>query len=363
MFISTRYLFRQLFFTTTFLLILFSLTIWLSQSLRFIEYVVQKGLKLTTLFFLATLALPEIIAVLLPFCFLIAVVFVYSKAESDHELIILRAVGASPFRLARAVIYSGLLFSLLLGSFTLYIIPKSLEQFHDLTHNIKNQAPSFYIQDRQFLSFGRITVYVREAINGKKLKGLLIHDNKPQNPSILVAEQGEVMRVRDKIHLTLYNGQRFETDNKTGKPIILRFDQYDVNINEPEGPKGDAKQSVHQLATFDLLDYDDQTFSMSRKISEFHKRVMTPFLVLLFGLSALAILLSGDYHRKGSNRKIIGAFVASLLMQILVMMLLNAIKRNEVYIYVTYLTVSGLFVASFYLLINPFARIPYRVKS
>lgn len=356
MFISTRYLFRQLFFTTTILLLLFSLTIWLSQSLRFIEYVVQKGLKLTTLFFLAALALPEIIAVLLPFCFLMAALFIYNKAETDHELIVLRVAGASPLVLARPLIYAGVLFSLILASFTLYVIPVSLEKLHDLTHNIKNQVPTFYIQDRQFLSFGRITVYVREAINGRRLKGLLIHDNKPNGASILAAEEGEVTRVRDKIHLTLFRGQRFEVDSKSGKPVVLRFDQYDVNINEPDGPKGDAKQSVHQLTNRELLDDLDTTFPYARKLSELHKRVVTPMLVLLFGLLALGILFGGDYRRKGGYGKLLLAFAASLVIQVLVMMLLNAIKRNEIFIVVTYGAIGGLFVVSFYLLTNPFSR-------
>lgn len=359
MFISTRYLLRQLFFTTMFLLALLSFTIWLSQSLRFIEFMVQKGLNFSNLLMLSTLALPEVISVILPFAFLIAVVFILHRAETDHELIILKATGISPFTIVKPVFICGIIYALILGAFTTYIIPKSLEKFHKMTHQLHVQTPSLYIQDKQFINFGKITIYIRQAVSGQKLKGVLIHDNKTQGGSTLIAQEGEVFRRGEKVHLTLYEGSRFESDKKTGRPIILRFDQYDVDINEPDATTESMKHSVHQLSTWELIQpTSDQAQSQPylRRLSELHKRVVMPFMLIIFGILAASLLLSGDYQRKRNYRKVILPFVACLGIQILVMVALNGAKRLMILGIGPYFLLVLASIMSVYILYNPFPK-------
>ncbi|HYZ65066.1 MAG TPA: LptF/LptG family permease, partial [Acetobacteraceae bacterium] len=72
-----RYIFRQLLFA------LFAVTaglvalIWLTQSLRFVELVVNRGLSMRVFLELTGLLIPNFIAVILPITVFVVVQFVY----------------------------------------------------------------------------------------------------------------------------------------------------------------------------------------------------------------------------------------------------------------------------------------------
>src|SRR5579875_1849548 len=96
-----RYLLRQL------LLALIGVTgalvalIWLTQSLRFVELVVNRGLSLRVFLQLTGLLIPSFVAVILPITTFVVVQFLYQRLAGDRELTVMRAAGLSPYALSR----------------------------------------------------------------------------------------------------------------------------------------------------------------------------------------------------------------------------------------------------------------------
>ncbi len=86
-----RYIFRQL------LLALIAVTsgltalIWLTQSLRFVELVVNHGLSFGVFLRLTALLIPSFVAVILPITTFVVVQFVYQRLAGDRELTVMRA--------------------------------------------------------------------------------------------------------------------------------------------------------------------------------------------------------------------------------------------------------------------------------
>ena len=76
--------------------------IWLTQSLRFVELVVNRGLSLLVFLQLTGLLIPSFIAVILPITTFVVVQFVYQRLAGDRELTVMRAAGLSPLALSRA---------------------------------------------------------------------------------------------------------------------------------------------------------------------------------------------------------------------------------------------------------------------
>ena len=78
-------------------LITLSLTciIWLSQSLRFIEMIVNQGVSTATFIYLTILMLPSFLTHILPVSLFCIVIFIYAKLTSDKELVIMQAAGKS----------------------------------------------------------------------------------------------------------------------------------------------------------------------------------------------------------------------------------------------------------------------------
>ncbi len=75
----TRYILRQL--VIGMLLVTAGLTcvIWLSQSLRFIEMIVNRGLSAAQFFYLTFLLLPNFLSIILPIALFTIVVFTYTS--------------------------------------------------------------------------------------------------------------------------------------------------------------------------------------------------------------------------------------------------------------------------------------------
>lgn len=97
----TRYIFRQTLLAAAFVALSVTCAIWLTQSLRFVDLIVNRGLSLTTFLFLVMLLVPNFLAIALPISAFLAVLFTYNKMNNDSELIALRATGLGPIALAR----------------------------------------------------------------------------------------------------------------------------------------------------------------------------------------------------------------------------------------------------------------------
>ena len=105
----TKYISSQIF--SGFLLVVFSLLamLWLTQSLRFVEMVTNKGLPLRLFIELTTLLMPQLFVVLSPIAVFAAVLFVYNRLLSDRELVIMQASGISPMTNATGAVLVGIL--------------------------------------------------------------------------------------------------------------------------------------------------------------------------------------------------------------------------------------------------------------
>src|SRR3954463_2364778 len=91
----TRYIFRQLGWGTVMVGLVLTLIVWLTQSLQFLQFIINKGLALGDWLKLTTLLLPSFIVVILPSALFFVVVFVYNKLIADRELVVVQAAGMS----------------------------------------------------------------------------------------------------------------------------------------------------------------------------------------------------------------------------------------------------------------------------
>ena len=98
------YVLRQA--TGAFLLIVLSLSgiVWIALALRELSVVTSDGQGAFVLFKMTTLALPNLMAVVAPFALLIAVIHTLNRLNSDSELIVLTASGATIWTIARPLL-------------------------------------------------------------------------------------------------------------------------------------------------------------------------------------------------------------------------------------------------------------------
>src|SRR3990172_4055925 len=118
-----RYILRQLIGPFVFITLGLSAVVWLTQSLRFVDLIVNKGLSIQAFLQLTLLLLPVFFGVIAPVALFCAVLYVYNRLTRDSELVSLTASGLAPAQLARPALLLASLVSLLIYGMTLSFMP------------------------------------------------------------------------------------------------------------------------------------------------------------------------------------------------------------------------------------------------
>lgn len=305
----TRYVLGQLAAATIAITVALTFAVWLTQSLRLIDFIVNRGLPATTFFSFVALLLPSFLAVVLPIAVFCAILFVYHKLTMDSELVVLRAVGLSSFQLARPALIIGLLTTLVVYSITLYFLPISYRAFKELQFQLRSDYSTVLLQEGAFNTVADgITVYVRERSSDGELRGILVHDTRdPAKPVTMMAERGALVRGDAGPRVVMVNGNRQQVEGGSGRLSLLYFDSYTVEITRlqdtPQTRWRDAKERfLPELLNPDPTVGDEQF--RAELAAEGHQRLAAPLYTLAFVLVALATLLAGEFNRRGQNRRV-----------------------------------------------------------
>jgi len=221
------YILRQVGIGTLFIAGALTAVIWLTQSMRFIKFILNRGLPLETFLELTMLLLPSFLLVILPIALYLSTMFVFNKMLNDRELVVMRSSGLSDFDLARPVIalcLSGMLVCYLIS---LYVLPVSFREFRSLQDDVRDNFSVGLIQQGRFNNLGDdLTIYVRERV-GDDLRGILVQDSRdPEKTFTMMAERGTILSAKANPRVLMERGNRQERDRKTGKISILYFERY-----------------------------------------------------------------------------------------------------------------------------------------
>src|SRR5215813_4320583 len=228
-----RYILRQCFGVMIFVTAALSAAIWLAQSLRLIDLIVNRGLSIDVFLYLAALILPRFLDIVLPVGVFIAVLFTFNRLTAESELVVMRSAGLSHFALAKPVLMLAGIAFLILTSLSIYFLPASNRAFKDLQFEIRNRFVSSLIQEGTFTTISdKLTIYVRSREDRGEVVGLLIHDNRePQRPVTILAERGLFAETPAGSRIVMANGSRQQFDIETRKLSLLTFDRYTLDLD------------------------------------------------------------------------------------------------------------------------------------
>lgn len=316
-----RYIFRQIFEATVFVTVALACAVWLTQSLRYVELIVNRGLSIGLFGYLTVLLLPTFLLVILPISLFCAILFIYNKLMSDSELVVLRAAGLSNLALGRPAIMIGLGVVIICYSLSLYFLPASFRQFKDLEYTIRNDYSAILLQEGAFNSLNDgLTVYVRSRESSGELLGILVHDSRiPEKPVTMMAERGALVVSDDGPRVLMINGNRQEVQRESGQLSLLYFDRYTFDLGQFTGRletrwRTPEERYLHELIWPDYSNEGDAYYA-NKLITEGHQRLVAPLYALGFVLIALASLLAGEFDRRGQAKRVIFAVGAVVVVQ------------------------------------------------
>ncbi len=317
-----RYIVKQIFIG--FLLVTFSLLsiLWLTQSLRFVDLITNKGIPVGLFVKLTSLLMPRLFVLLSPICVFVAVLFVYNRMLGDRELVVIKSAGISPWQGAKPALIIGVfLYFINLYAYN-YGIPMAEKAFNELEWQIKNDVSHLMFREGEFTELQNgLTVFITSHEKDGSMSGILVNDERnPQNKTTLSAEKGRVAYTDKGPKIIMVNGSRQELSQNGSRFSSLAFERYSVDFGL-SGSKKNKDTSAREKGFFELLNAQNDSSltpkEQRRYVVEGHRRIINPFYNVVFALLACTGLLVGNFNRRGQSRIISVSIVAMVLLQAL----------------------------------------------
>lgn len=279
--------------------------IWLTQSLRFVELVVNRGLSLRVFIQLTSLLIPNFVAVILPITTFVVVQFVYQRLAGDRELTVMRAAGLSPWMLSRPALGLAGIVVLTCYVLNIWIVPASYSAFRRYEFEIRNRMAAFLLQEGVFTPISdQLTVYVRSRDTDGTLRGILVEDDRQKDSrATILAERGRLLDTGGAPRVLLFNGSRQEIDKKTGRLDVLTFAENSIDLSDQSKTgatryRDDAEMSLHELLHPDPRQVSDR--DTGKFLVEANRRLTAPLTAWSFAMVALLAVLTGGFQRHGN---------------------------------------------------------------
>jgi lipopolysaccharide export system permease protein len=316
----SRYLFRNLAVSTLIATVIVSLVAWLIESLKFFELAVNGGAPIGLFLYLVLLAMPPIVAVVLPIIFFTVILFVYNKLTAESELIVLRALGLSQWRLATPALVLGAIVAAMVFILNAFIAPLANEHLKTLQDITRTQFAGAPLNAGVFNPIGdKMTIYVRAREANGDLSGILIYQEQSDGrPTTTIAKRGVVVDGEHGPEIVVFNVSRQSVDPATGRPRTTEFERGTVDLQQVADVltarwKEPSERTLPELLSGEQ-NADDKGFASAFQ-AEAHNRIGSPFFSFALTLVGLYTLLGGHFDRRGQSRRIITGSVVVLLIQ------------------------------------------------
>lgn len=281
--------------------------IWLTQSLRFVDLIVNRGLDMMAFIYLTTMMLPSLLGFMLPIALAISTLYTYHKLLADSELVVLKSAGLSRWQLAQPAVMLAVGVVILGYVISLYLLPVSYRQYKDMQEFARDNYAALLLQEGVFNNpVTGLTVFIRERHDDGTLEGILVHDNRdPDAPVTMMAEEGQLVKTPRGPSFMLKNGNRQEIDHQEEQLSFLAFDDYVLDISLFTKAQGTRVRDEKERYLGELFNPQDEVSDKQRAEfrAEAHQRLTWPLQNMMLTLFVMSMLLAGQFNRRGNWKR------------------------------------------------------------
>jgi len=298
-----RYLRREIIQT---LLAILGILLLIFLSHRFIRYLAQASMgDLSSEFLLQLIALKffNVLGVILPLAFFLAVLLVLGRLYVDNEVTAMSACGVGLPFLLRQITGLAIVFAVLVGILTLVVTPWAEQQQDALQTQARKLAEIAGIAPGRFQSIGQGGVfYVQELdVENTRMQHVFVALDRSHEKLIFTARSARRMiDEQGNRYLVLEDGYRYQGLPGQANYTVMQYAEHAILIHQATDEQ--THQRPDSMSTLALWQAGD-----SRHLAELQMRLAIPLGMIL--LAPFAVLLSYTTPRQGRYAKLFAAIL------------------------------------------------------
>ncbi|NTU77700.1 MAG: LptF/LptG family permease, partial [Alphaproteobacteria bacterium] len=324
-----------------------TMVVLFTQSFRLLSFIIDNAGTAMIFIQLMGLLVPTFLPVVVPLSLGVAVLFVYHKFAVDSEIVVMRAAGVGPLRLALPVLALAGMATLFGYGLTTWLTPTANRELVELQYRVRDNYSVFMVRPGMFNDIASgLTFYVRARGKDGSLDDILIHDvRQPERPVTIMAESGQFTAVDGAPQVVVFKGKRQEVEGDTGRLSQLDFDRYVLDIQVLRKGMAGRLPDPREQSMAELLrppsDPALRRTTLAHVAAELHQRLAIPLLALSFSLVSLTAVLVGEFNRRGMAKRIFLAAMAIVAIQAATLSMGSLIGKHEWLSPVLYLVTLG----------------------
>jgi lipopolysaccharide export system permease protein len=337
------YVLRQLAGPILLFAFLLTCVIWLSQSLRLLDLVINRGQSAPTFIYLTLLILPGLLVVILPLAFFAGTLYGLHRLNSESELIVMQAAGYSHRQLALPVLTVAVMTMAAVLACSLYLMPLSQRTMKGAVLDIRADIASALLNEGDFNTpIVGLTVFIRELGSDGHIKGILVHDSRDRlQPTTYIAQTGSLVQTSAGARLIMVDGTIEQTAAAGSQLQVLKFKRYVFDLDQFGGQQQEQNLETSERYLSELFWPKFSTKPNPRTVriyyAEGHNRLSAPLYCLAFAMIALAAVTRGRRGRGAYALRLTMASVAAAGLRLLGYLAQGAAARNNALCILLYL--------------------------
>ncbi|HXR96005.1 MAG TPA: LptF/LptG family permease [Rhizomicrobium sp.] len=315
------YVLGQLLGPVALLALLMTCVILLTQSLKLLDLVINRGQSAPTFIYLTLLILPGLLVIIVPIAFFFGTLFTLSRLAGDSELVVMSSAGYSKRQLAMPVFAAALLVMIVTWACSLWLMPAGQRALNAKVLDIRADIGAALLNEGEFnVPTPGLTVFIRLLGSDGQIRGIMVHDSRDaRRPVTYLAERGELAQTPAGTRLIMLDGT-VEQSAEGGRQLsVLKFRRDVFDLDQFGGPSRVTQRHTNERSLAELLFPQEAHLPSSVRMSylaEANNRLSQPFYCMAFAMIALAAVLRGRRQRGAHAVRLTMACLAAAAVRI-----------------------------------------------
>lgn len=331
-----RYMLSQLMVLFGFFALVLVSIYWINRAVKLFDRLIGDGQTAMVFAEFTALTLPSVIRVVLPIAGFAATLYVTNRLSTESELTVMQATGFSPWRLARPVLYFGLIVGIMVAMLANVLVPASLKQLQLRETEISQNVTARLLTEGTFLHpTDGVTFYIREIAPDGRMNDVFLSDRRNPNESVThTAASAYLIRTETGPALVMIDGLTQRLSRPELQLNTTHFADLSYSLSGMISAEDRTSAHLRHFNTYEMLTtpvHIQVRTGVNTGVfaEELHTRFTQPLFALAAVLLGFASLLSGGFSRFGVWRQIVIALILLILIKALESLVTEPVLSNS----------------------------------